>query len=162
MRFSTTFKEAIVKQALQSSDPRKLVAQNAGIGYSTLQKWLRQYRQSTDQPVPTKEKRPQDWSAEERLNALIESANMGAQEKAAWCRQKGLYSHHLEQWRKEMLAGKGAGESMKTHAETRQLRAEVKSLKKELHRKDKALAETSALLVLKKKAHLIWGDDEDG
>ena len=88
MRFSTTFKEAIVKQALQSSDPRKLVAQNAGIGYSTLQKWLRQYRQSTDQPVPTKEKRPQDWSAEERLNALIESANMGAQEKAAWCRQK--------------------------------------------------------------------------
>ena len=61
-----------------------------------------------------------------------------------------------------MLAGKGAGESMKTHAETRQLRAEVKSLKKELHRKDKALAETSALLVLKKKAHLIWGDDEDG
>jgi transposase len=161
MSFSTAFKDSIVKQALLSSDSQKLVAQNAGIGYSTLQKWLRQYRQSGDLPVPTREKRPQDWSAEERLNALIESTHMGQEEKAAWCRQKGLYSHHLEQWREDMIAGKVAAESTKSRTEARQLRAEIKSLNKELRRKDKALAETSALLVLKKKAHLIWGDGED-
>lgn len=111
--------------------------------------------------MPTKEKRPQDWRAEERLNALIETAALGQEEKAAWCRQKGLYSHHLDQWRKDMVAGKGMGESAKSRTETRQLRAAIKSLNKELRRKDKALAETAALLVLKKKADLIWGDGED-
>jgi len=161
MSFSTSFKETIVKQALQSGDPIKLVAQNAGVGYSTLQKWLHQYRQSGDLSVPPKEKRPHDWSAEDRLNALIESATLGQEEKAAWCRQKGLHSHHLDQWRKEMVVGKGVDESVKSHTEARQLRAEIKSLNKELRRKDKALAETAALLVLKKKADLIWGEDED-
>jgi transposase len=161
MSFSTGFKDSIVKQALQSSDSQKLIAQNAGIGHSTLQKWLRQYRQSGEPSVPTKEKRPQDWRAEERLNALIETAALGQEEKAAWCRQKGLYSHHLDQWRKDMVAGKGMGESAKSRTETRQLRAKIKSLSKELRRKDKALAETAALLVLKKKADLIWGDGED-
>jgi transposase len=161
MSFSTAFKDNIVKQALQSGDPQKVFAQKAGIGYSTLQKWLRHYRQCGDLPVPAKEKRPSDWSVEERLDALIESAALSQDGKAAWCRQQGLYNHHLDQWRKEMVVGIDVGGSAKSRTEARQLRAENKSLKKELRRKDKALAETSALLVLKKKAHLIWGDDED-
>ena len=37
----------------------------------------------------------------------------------------------------------------------------IKELERELRRKDKALAETAALLVLKKKAQAIWGDRED-
>jgi hypothetical protein len=45
--------------------------------------------------------------------------------------------------------------------ELKTLRQENRNLKKDLNRKDKALAETSALLVLKKKADLIWGDLED-
>lgn len=161
MSFSTAFRESIIKQALQSGDPQKLIAHKAGIGYSTLQKWLRQYRLSGELSVVNKEKRPQDWSAEERFSALVEVALLGQAEKAAWCRQKGLHSHHLDQWRKDMVAGKGAGESVNSRTESRQLRAEIKTLNKELRRKDKALAETAALLVLKKKADLIWGDGED-
>jgi transposase len=161
MSFSTSFKETIIKQALQSGDPIKLVAHNAGVGYSTLQKWLYQYRQPGDLSVPRKEKRPQDWTAEARLSALMESAALGQEEKAAWCRQRGLYTHHLDQWRKELVAGNGVTESLTSRTETRQLRAQIKSLNKELRRKDKALAETAALLVLKKKADLIWGDGED-
>jgi hypothetical protein len=34
-------------------------------------------------------------------------------------------------------------------------------LERELRRKDKALAETAALLTLRKKAQAIWGDGED-
>jgi hypothetical protein len=41
------------------------------------------------------------------------------------------------------------------------VREENRTLKKELRRKDKALAETTALLVLKKKAASIWGEPED-
>ena len=161
MAYSPGFKESIVKRVLQSNDPQKLIARNAGIGYSTLQKWLRQYHQQFDLNMSPKEKRPQDWSAEERLNALIETAPMEPEEKATWCRQKGVYSHQLDQWRKDMLAGKSVKESTQSRAEAKKLRTENTALKKELRRKDKALAETSALLVLKKKAHLIWGDDED-
>ena len=59
------------------------------------------------------------------------------------------------------MAGTTAHSANPVPGETRQLREENKRLKKELRRKDKALAETSALLVLKKKAHLIWGELED-
>jgi len=37
----------------------------------------------------------------------------------------------------------------------------IRSLEKELRRKDKALAETAALLVLKKKVQEIWGDEDE-
>jgi transposase-like protein len=161
MSYSPAFRESIIKQALQSSDPQKLIARKAGIGYSTLQKWLHQYRQSGELPVANQEKRPRDWSAEERFNALVEVATLEQAEKAAWCRQRGLHSHHLDQWHKDMVSEKGAGESVKSRTEARQLRAENNTLKKELRRKDKALAETAALLVLKKKADMIWGDGED-
>lgn len=59
------------------------------------------------------------------------------------------------------MAGTTAHKANPVPGETRQLREENKRLKKDLRRKEKALAETSALLVLKKKAHLIWGAPED-
>ncbi len=59
------------------------------------------------------------------------------------------------------MAGTTAPRASSVPGQTRQLREENKRLKKELRRKEKALAETSALLVLKKKAHLIWGEPED-
>ena len=46
-------------------------------------------------------------------------------------------------------------------AEMCELKAENKELKRDLYRKDRALAETTALLVLKKKADLIWGTEEN-
>ena len=37
----------------------------------------------------------------------------------------------------------------------------TRNLEKDLRRKEKALAETAALLVLKKKVQEIWGEPED-
>ena len=95
MKYSSAFKDAVVKHALQSSDPQKLIAQNKGVGYSILQKWLRQYRQSGNPSTPVKAQRPADRDNADRLDAVIETAAMGAAEKAAWCRTKGGYPHHL-------------------------------------------------------------------
>ena len=72
-------------------------------------------------------------------------------------RERGLYTAQLEGWRQEMLralGGKGKGSEQKD-------RQRIKDLEGELRRKDRALAETAALLVLKKKAQAIWGDSED-
>ncbi len=95
-----------------------------------------------------KDKRPQAWTREQRLEALLATHGLAEQELGAWCRQRGIHTHHLAQWRSELI---GAVPERTLASETRALRQENQALKKELRRKDKALAETAALLVLKKK-----------
>ena len=105
--------------------------------------------------------RPNDWSAEDRLKVVMEAAGLDDEQLGEFMRKKGLHQTHLEQWRLQMLGGLQTGFSKKA---TRQKQADLKrirALEKELRRKDKALAETAALLVLKKKAQEIWGDEAD-
>ena len=81
------------------------------------------------------------------------------EEQGAYCRTHGIYSNHLNDWKKQILEGLG-GVSVSTKelkAENQQVTNENKQLKRDLHRKDKALAEVSALLIFKKKVDLLWG-----
>ena len=105
-------------------------------------------------------KRPQDWSAEEKLQVVLESSSISSEELGAFLRSKGLHESHLEQWRSQMLNGLHGKASLKKTKKNGQTK-EVKELKRELARKDKALAEAAALLVLKKKAQAIWGDEDE-
>ena len=108
------------------------------------------------------EKRARDWSAEERFSALVETHGLSEEELGAWCRRHGLHSHELAQWRRDALAGSAPAVSAHDErAQSKRLRQENAALRKELNRKDKALAETTALLVLQKKAQLLWGEDEE-
>lgn len=50
-----------------------------------------------------KEKRPKDWTAKERMQALIETGSMNVEEQTSWCRGKDLFIHNLEQWKKEAI-----------------------------------------------------------
>jgi len=82
-------------------------------------------------------------------------------EIGAFLRSKGLHQTHLEQWRLQMLKGLQndlpSQKAQKRNSGAKRIRA----LEKELNRKEKALAETAALLVLKKKVREIWGDEDD-
>ena len=138
-----------------------MLAEEFGIGYSTLGKWLRDYRNSGEQPLAKKEKRPQDWSIEQRFDAVLETRDLSEEEVGRWCREHGLHTHQLSRWRQDAMAGTGGKAATGEQGETRRLRGQVKELKKELRRKEKALAETAALLVLKKKVQAIWGDEDD-
>ena len=73
------------------------------------------------------------------------------------CRERGLYAHHVTQWRQDFISGS----KVPARSDAKGLKDEVRELKKELNRKDRALAETAALLVLQKKVRAIWGNDED-
>jgi transposase-like protein len=162
MEYPKAFKERIVKKALGMEMTQEAFVKAHGISRSSLQKWLRDARRgAVTEVAKNTEKRPQDWSAQERFAALVESSALAEQERGAWCRRHGLHSHHLQQWKRDAIAGSGAKACAQDKAQMRKLREQNRRLNKELRRKDKALAETSALLVLKKKAHLIWGDDED-
>lgn len=157
MGYSTEFKESVIQKVLTSDRPQHEIASEFGIGRSTLQYWLRAYRKNGAKNMPQKEKRPRDWTAEERFAALMETARMPKEELGAWCRRHGLHSHHLEQWKQEALVGCKNIQKIPQNSEIKRLQQENKALRKELGRKEKALAETAALLVLKKKADSIWG-----
>jgi len=161
MAYSSDKAAAIVQKVLLSNKTQREIAEENGVGLSSIQRWLREHRKSGVMNVPKNEKRPRDWTAEERFAALMKTCQMSDEERAAWCRKNGLHTHHFEQWKKDAITGTSPKSKNKNTGEERRLRQENKSLKKELRRKEKALAETAALLVLKKKALSIWGDPED-
>jgi transposase-like protein len=154
-------KEAVIKKVLMGGKPHHEIASEAGIGRSTLTYWLKNHKKNGNENLTDKEKRPQDWSVEQRLNALMETGAMTEGERVSWCRKKGVFSHHLEQWKKDILSLLTPNKASLRVKGTARLKKENAALKKELNRKDKALAETAALLVLKKKANSIWGDPRD-
>lgn len=105
-------------------------------------------------------KRPQDWTSEEKLSVVIEAAALSDEELGAFLRRKGIHEAHLKEWRQMVLSGlekRSVRSSKKPTVEGRR----IKELERELLRKEKALAEAAALLILKKKAQAIWGDGDD-
>jgi transposase-like protein len=106
-------------------------------------------------------KRPNDWSAEEKLKVVMEADSLEAEQLGEFLRKKGLHQTHLEQWRLQMLDGLQDGFSKKKTGQKKADSKRIRALEKELRRKDKALAETATLLVLKKKVQQIWGDEDE-
>ena len=169
-KFTQSFKKQAVEKALGRANDVTLkeVASSLGIGYSTLGKWLIQSRTQPFEDIEvyeikkmTSEKRPQDWSMEERLNMVIASASLSGEPLNQYCREKGLYLHHVKQWREDFVSGDSKKTQSKNTSSIKKLNTENKVLKKELNRKEKALAEAAALLVLKKKVQSLLGDNED-
>ena len=168
-RFTQSFKIQAVEKALERANDVTLknMADELGVGYSTLSKWIALARKQklepqhdSEAPRMTKEKRPQDWSAEEKLNMVITCASLDEEKLSELCRERGVFPHHIKQWKQAFVSGQSANTKVITRSDNKTLRQENKALKKELNRKDKALAETAALLVLQKKVNEIWGSDE--
>ena len=140
------------------------LSQAEGVSKQTLYTWRAQAK-SRGEPVPGPITSVDDWSSEAKLAAVVETASLSEHELGEYCRRRGVYPEHIQQWKADMLAGVGGGASdRKTLDKQRRVeRNEIKQLKKELRRKDKALAETTALLVLQKKFNALLepeGEDE--
>lgn len=170
VKFTESYKIQAVQKALSRPDDSTLkqVADSLGIGLSSLSKWIRQAKNhefemasETELKMISNEKRPQDWTLEERLKMVIKCASLDVQAINELCRENGIYSHNVQQWKVDFISDKQLSSPAPNQGEMKQLKTENKALKKELNRKDRALAETAALLVLKKKVNEIWGADED-
>jgi transposase-like protein len=163
---STTPSPAFIEQALvkvYSRGSRTIgsVAEDLNINVYTLKGWMsrRSKSQSTSLAGHGKrevERRPQDWKPEEQSLALHQTHGLSDEERNAWCRERGLFAHHLEAWHQAMVA---PASSSGTPQEMRSLKDENQQLKRELVRKEKALAEAAALLVLQKKFRALWEDE---
>lgn len=171
-KFTQGFKIQAVEKALNRSPEITLVemAQTLGVSRSAIQRWITQSRNhqlesisSNDPNLPltmiTKEKRPQDWSLEERLKLIIASDGLSDEATSELCRTQGLFPHHIHEWKQQFISGFPV--ESKKQPSIKMLRHEIKALNKDLNRKNKALAETAALLVLQKKVNAIWANNED-
>lgn len=134
------------------------VAQMEGIPEATLYYW-RNKAKAEGIPVPGADKTTDQWSAEARLAVIIETATFSETELAQYCRKKGLYPEQVSQWKQSFLQTSAPDNK----AAFKQIQKENKQLKRELMRKDKALAEAAAILVLRKQLRDFYGetDEED-
>ena len=128
----------------------KVVAAGVGVSASTLERWRSEALASG--------KKSGGWTAAARFDAVLVTASMSQSQKAAWCREKGLFPSELDGWRK---AASEALEQPQEQSEPKADRRRIRELEKELKRKEKALAEAAALLVLSKKMEALFRRDAD-
>ncbi len=135
-----TGKDAVSARKLQ---------QEVGVPQTTLSRWLEEARSLPQVSPPKKTK---SWSVDEKVRILAEASKLSGEELTALLERNGLRLAELEQWR---LSLEEEGRASK--ATTKRIR----NLERELARKEKALAEAAALLVLKKKVETLLEDEDD-
>lgn len=163
-RYSAEFKASVARKLLTGRSASELSAE-LGINRNQLLRWRREVGDNA--PLMPKQesdakrgRRPQDWTAEEKLEAVLQSTGLTDAELGAFLRERGLHKAVLDEWRASVSRGARAELTGNTQVRSREQKR-IRELERELHRKDKALAEAAALLVLKKKAAAIWGDEDD-
>ena len=160
--YSVERKDAVIKWMMPPENtPVPVLVEETGISKVTLYDWRKQAR-AKGLVVPGDGRNPENWSAQDKFAVVLQTATMSEAELSEYCRKKGLFAEQIAAWKENCLQGNAsaAKQSEADWQQARLARDEVKLLKRELRRKDKALAETAALLVLRKKMHAIWGEDE--
>ena len=132
----------------------EVVAREVGIGADTLGRWR--------EDAQSRPARGRAWTAGSRLEAVVTTAAMNEADKSVWCRSHGAYPEELVKWRASATTALAAPEELRASPQaTRASAKRIKELERELLRKDRALAETAALLVLSKKVQAIFNKGED-
>ena len=156
-RYSEDFKEQALAKVFNRGNNQSIqdVANDLNICLQTLKTWMKKAKLDNTRDRPSKSKRPQDWRPEDRLAALQQSYGLTGEDLNAWCREQGVFAHQLDQWKGDFCHQGGLSEKREVHT----LKAEIHGLERELLRKDKALAEAAALLVLQKKFRALLGGE---
>lgn len=113
--------------------------------------------------MPGDGKNAEDWSSEDKFAVVLETASLNAAELAEYCRRKGLFAEQIATWKAVCGAANAnaAQKAREVREQSKDDKKRIRELEKDLNRKEKALAEAAALLILRKKAQAIWGDKEE-
>ena len=150
--FSVAFKQRMVqrltgKNAVSASQ----LAREMGVRQQNLSRWLEEARSlpiMANKPPPA----VRDWTVEQKARVLGDGSKLNGEELSAYLEREGVRLAEYEQWRIALEEGGAASSSTNKR---------IRQLERELARKDKALAEAAALLILKKKVETLYGEDED-
>jgi transposase-like protein len=160
-QYSDEFKDqALAKVYSRGNRSIQAIADELNLSIHTLKTWMSHTPSTDNRPAQSKPaQRPQDWRPEQRLQALQESHSLSGEALNAWCREHGVFAHQLAQWKSEFCTATRSGSSREESQNLRSLKAENQRLERELQRKDKALAEAAALLILQKKVRALLGGE---
>lgn len=159
--YSEELKTSLIARMLPPQNANvPALAKETGIPKDTLYCWRLKARGRSglgpDQARPSG-----GFSSEERFAILLETASLNELELGEYCRRKGLYLEQIAQWKATFIQGASPAAGKSERDQLQQQAKTIKQLQSELHRKDRALAEAAALLVLQKKVQALWGDTED-
>ena len=160
-KYSQERKESVLMKLLPpNNESVAAISKAEGISIQTLYHWRRQATASG--VVMPKESDSQHWDKHARFTVVLETASLNEAEVSAYCRERGLYPTQVEQWRQACIEGVGEPEvdGKTARAQLKTLRKDKQTLQRDLKRKNKALAEAAALLVLQKKYQALWEDEE--
>lgn len=161
-KYPKEMKEAVVSRIMSGEETISDIGRDTGININTLYRW-RDAAQKKGLSATTKYKNADKWSSQDKFTVVLETANLSEIEFSEYCRQKGIYPEQVREWKEACInANDNAKENnARANRELREIKKEKEKIEKDLARKEKALAETAALLVLRKKANAIWGTDEE-
>ncbi len=154
MKYSHDFKENIVQKALARRNVRE-VAEETGVTAWSIYQWIKQFKSGN---IKADETGPKGYSLNKKQMLLLEAQSIPEEDQGEWLRKNGLHSDYLNKWKDEIFDMMNKKNEDKI--EIRRLKQKNKELEKEINRKDKALAEVTALLTLKKKLNHLWEDEE--
>jgi len=151
--YSVAFRQKMVTRLTgKNAVSARNLAEETGVSQETLSRWLREARRLPSMPKKTQNKKAKRWTVDEKIQVLGRAAQLTGEELEAYLAGEGLSLAELESWRLALDEG-GRASTATTKA--------FRKLERELARKEKALAEAAALLVLKKKVEHIWGVEDD-
>jgi transposase len=168
-KYTDAIKASVLSKALAPNAPGVIeLAKEFNIPMPTIYTWMYNMKKKNNNQERIQQ-RPKDQSPASKLQAVMDTVGKTEQEQSAYCRTQGIYYNQIEAWKQQILESLGAAArtadkssaTKENKAASQKIQDEMKQLKSDLNRKDKALAELTALLVLKKKADLLWGDSED-
>ena len=161
--YTREFKTSVLKRLEEpTKDTISSLSDELGVPRTTIYQWVK--KSETDKKKSSINHKPTSkWTSEDKFHVVIETASLNETELAEYCRRKGIYVDEVKIWRDQCLKANQAilEDPKELRDSLKEEKDKVKSLEKELRVKEKALAETAALLVLRKKANAIWGDPEE-
>lgn len=163
-KYSNERKDHIIKQLLPPINGTvSKLSEKEGIPQSTLYNWRLRNQSTVGDMESRKNKGSNKWNVEQKLAVVVTTYSMTADELNVYCRENGLYPEQVKEWKSNFLVGQANAQADKNDiaAKNKEMSKTIKKLKKELDRKDKALAETAALLTLGKKYDALWSDKEE-
>jgi transposase len=158
--YSEDFKRAAVAKMTSPGGPSAtLLSGELGISQSSLSRWLRERVTLAINGEDMKQRRPDEWTAEEKVAAVLDYEKIPEEQRGTFLRERGLHEATVGRWKLEIVEGMKLKPFAQGKKDPQQKR--IAALERELRRKESALAEAAALLVLKKKADAIWGEERD-
>ena len=156
VEYRASFKTKMVRKMLPPNGrSASAVAEETGLPQPTLSRWLREVGKVGIMNIPARK-----WTLVEKLRVLLEASRVGESQLGELLRREGVHEAQLTAWRAEVETALGDGVTRGKRSASAATKR-IKELERELRRKDRALAEAAAILVLKKKVAALWGDGDD-